>query len=124
VSVSFAAQVQVSGVPLPTGRPETVDASPAAQELKRRLSLAVQDYVMGLSFGDPVRAAEVIYALMSVPGVDDVRGLELLRWPGSPDETGPSAGLQRVPAGQNVTLAATSIAAYAERLDLLRIVTR
>lgn len=122
VSVSLAADVLVAGVPLPPGGTDVVNASAAATALKHRLSEQVRSYVMGLSFGDPVRAAEVTYALMSVPGVQDVRGLELLRWPGTPD--GYPGGTVRLAAGQNAEVGPTSIPTYVEQFDLLRIVTR
>jgi hypothetical protein len=124
VSVSFAADVLVGGVPLPPGSRDAIGGSPAAVQLKRSMSEQVRAYVMGLSFGEPVRAAEVTYALMSVPGVQDVRGLELLRWPGPPDETGLPGAIQRLGAGQNVTVGPTSIPSYVEQLDGMRIVTR
>ncbi|WP_462187019.1 MULTISPECIES: hypothetical protein [unclassified Frankia] len=93
VSVSLSADILVRDVPLPSGGTQVVNASPAAQELKCRLSEQVRGYVMGLSFGEPVRAAEVSYALMSVPGVQDVRDLALLCWPGDLDDAGvPGAG--------------------------------
>jgi hypothetical protein len=86
--------------------------------------------VTGLSFGEPVRAAEVTTVLMSEPGVFDVRGLTLLRWPTPvepgddlPADAGPG-GPVRIGFGENVDVDAFSIPAYVELLDELRIVAR
>jgi len=124
VAVSIAADLLVSGIPLPPGSRSVVDSSPAARDLKRRMSERIRAYVADLSFGEPVRAAEVTYALMSVPGVEDVRNLELLRWPGPPEVTGAPGGIVRLAAGQNVVVGQTSIPTYVEQPDQLRIMTR
>ena len=73
-----------------------------------------------------MRAAEVTAALMAEPGVQDVRGLTLLRWP-APVERGDGArgwAGRPDPFGENIPVDSASIPAYVELLDALRIVTR
>jgi hypothetical protein len=130
VNVSLQADLVIRDVPLPAGSLDSVNASAAAQALKARLSERVRRYVTGLSFGEPVRAAEVTTVLMSEPGVFDVRGLTLLRWPTPvepgddlPADAGPG-GPVRIGFGENVDVDAFSIPAYVELLDELRIVAR
>ena len=131
VNVSFQADLVVRDVPLPVGSLDTVNSSAAALALEARLSERVRRYVTGLSFGEPVRAAEVTRVLMSEPGVQDVHGLALLRWPGPVEaagSTGPDAGTQAGPVrlglGENVTVPPSGIPTYVELLDRLRIVAR
>jgi len=71
----------VRGLPLPSGPAASVNASEPARALKARLLRRVRSYVDGLQFGEPVRHAEVTWALMNEPGVADVRNLQLLRYP-------------------------------------------
>jgi hypothetical protein len=129
VNVSLAADLVIAGVPLPAGSLDTVNASPPALALKARLSERVRRYITGLTFGQPVRAAEVTAVLMAEPGVQDVRGLTLLRWPvpigADPGQgVGTDGGPQRLPFGENVTVNSASIPNYVEQLDTLRIVGR
>jgi hypothetical protein len=131
VNVSLEADLVVRDIPLPAGSIDAVNNSPAAVTLKTRLSERVRSYVTGLSFGEPVRAAEVTRALMSEPGIRDVQGLVLLRWPtpidtqlaGSASLT-PPAGPVRVGLGDNVVVPPSSIPTYVELLDRMRIVAR
>ena len=132
-AVSFAADVLVAGVPLPGGGDRVVNASDAAATLKQRLSDRVRRYVGGLSFGEPVRAAEVVHGLMDEPGVVDVRNLTLVRAPVLVDDdvpaelVGPGDDLVRavrLGVGENYDVGASSIPGYVQRLDLLRLVTR
>lgn len=65
----------------------------------------MQGYVESLSFGEPVRFAEVMWAMMNEPGVVDVQGLVLE----------PSPLPQHAPApvaGENVTIKPTQIATF------------
>jgi hypothetical protein len=116
VGVAVAADVVVSGLPLPNE--PTVDASVAAQQLKRRLMDRVAAYVGGLGFGDPVRAAEVTWAMMSEPGVADVQNLRLLRYPPQFDTLaftgGPPPDVQQTGSGENVELSGVEIAELVE----------
>jgi hypothetical protein len=81
IAVGIAADLVVRGLPLPAGPRSVVNASPEALELKRRLLERVRRYIDGLQVGEPVRAAEVTWALMSEPGIADVRKLRLLVYP-------------------------------------------
>lgn len=81
VAIGIAADLVVRGLPLPAGSRATVNASEPAAALKRRLLARVRRYVDALGFGEPVRAAEVTWALMNEPGIADVRDLRLLRYP-------------------------------------------
>jgi hypothetical protein len=81
IGVGIQCNLVVKGLPLPTGSVQTVNASSAAKELKRRLLLRVQSYVDGLKFGEQVRTSEVTWALMNEPGVADVQDLRLVRYP-------------------------------------------
>ena len=67
---------------------------------------------------------------MSEPGVYDVQGLTLLRWPTPiepgedlPVDSGPG-GPVKIGFGENVNVDAFSIPTYVELLDELRIVSR
>lgn len=84
VGVGVSAKLVVRGLPLPTGPAATVNASAAAAELRARLHARLQRYVDGLLFGEPVRVSEVIWALMSEPGMADVRDVHLLQFPAAP----------------------------------------
>lgn len=84
VCVGVAANLVVRGLPLPTGPAATVNASAAAAELRARLHARLQRYVDGLPFGEPVRVSEVIWALMSEPGIVDARNVQLLQFPAAP----------------------------------------
>lgn len=92
VSVGVAADLVVRGLPLPTGPAAVVNASAAARELRLRLHGRIQRYVDALSFGEPVRTSEIVFALMSEPGIVDARDVKILSWPAEPvPATDPSA---------------------------------
>jgi hypothetical protein len=116
VGVAVAADLVVSGVPLPNE--PTVDASIGAQRLKQRLMDRVAGYVGGLGFGDPVRAAEVTWAMMSEPGIADVQNLSLLRYPPQFDTLaftgGPPPDVQQTGSGENIELTGVEIAEFVE----------
>jgi hypothetical protein len=119
VGIGIAADVLVSGLPLPTGSADTVNASATARSLKARLLDRVRGYVEGLGFGEPVRAAEVTAVLLGEPGVVDVQGLTLLAFPpvryGDDDffEPTPTAPAQ-FSLGANVVLQASQIAVFVD----------
>jgi hypothetical protein len=122
VGVGLQADLVVDGVPLPTGTPQTVNQSQAAAELKARLVDRVRKYIDALSFGEPVRAAEVTWALMSEPGIADVRNLRLLRYPANFDAVslvGDSIPdtVQTLGYGDNVELGAGEIAETVEETE-------
>lgn len=81
VSIGIACELSVSGLPLPGGSRSALNGSEPALALKQRLLERAVRYVDSLGFGEPIRAAEVTWALMNEPGVDDVRDLTLLRYP-------------------------------------------
>jgi hypothetical protein len=119
VGVGIAGEVVVGGVPLPAGSAETVNDSAVARTLKVRLLGRVRAYVEGLAFGEPVRAAEVIKALMNEPGVVDVRGLVLRAFPplryGDEDFFIPTPTTpQSFFCGFNVNLQANEIAVFVD----------
>jgi hypothetical protein len=119
VAVSIAGEVFVSGLPLPSGSRETVNDSAVARTLKGRLLDRVRGYVEGLGFGEPVRAAEIIRALLNEPGVVDVRGLVLRAFPplryGNRDFFEPKPALpQPFFCGINVELQANQIAVFVD----------
>lgn len=127
VGVGIQADLVVTGLPLPTGTAETVNASQAARDLKQRLLDRVRGYVDTLGFGEPVRASEVTWALMSEPGIADVRSLRLLRYPPAFDAISFGSGqipknVQRTACGENVSLNATEIAEFVDDPVGLRIV--
>ena len=81
VFAGIAADLVVTGIPLPRTSTGVVNDSDAAKNFKRALLDRVQRYVDTLDFGEPVRFSEVTFALMSEPGLADVRNLRLLRSP-------------------------------------------
>jgi hypothetical protein len=127
VGVGIAANLVVSGVPLPTGTASTVNGSPAAVDLKQRLLDRAGSYVNGLSFGDPVRASELTWALMGEPGIADIQELRLLRYPAHFDELIFTQGdlpspISAIGCGENLALSATEIAVFVDDASQLQIV--
>ena len=113
VGVGVTATLVVSGLPVPSGTQQTVNASAAALALKERLLARVAAYFDSLSFGEPVRTAEVTWTLMSEPGVVDVRDLRLLRFPPSFDAISfvlSGTGAELVGCGDNIELEVDQIA--------------
>ncbi len=111
VGVGVAAKLVVRGLPLPTGNVAAVNGSAAAAALRARLHARLQRYVDALPFGEPVRHAEIIWTLMSEPGIADAREVRLLRYPATTGAPGAPAVL---PVGQNLDLSADSIPAYVD----------
>lgn len=79
VGVGIVAQLVVDGEPLPRGDRATVNASDAAVQFKARLLERVRSYLGNLSFGEPVRASQVTWAMLNEPGLSDVIDLRLAR---------------------------------------------
>jgi hypothetical protein len=122
VGIGVEAKLVVRGLPLPTGSLATVNASTAAAELRARLHDRLRGYIDQLPFGEPVRAAEVLWSLMNEPGIADVVDLRLVRFPADAstlDTSSPPTGdgAQRLEPGQNAVLAANQIPVYADRDD-------
>ncbi|MFE6868112.1 baseplate J/gp47 family protein [Kitasatospora sp. NPDC057692] len=77
-------------------------------QLKARLLARVAEYVDGLGLGEEVRHAAVLAAMMAEPGIADVTGLTLAKYP-------PALGAAAAPAGgPNLRLAANEIAVLVE----------
>lgn len=120
VGVAIQAKLVVKGEPLPAGDRASVNASPAAQALKARLIERVRSYIGALSFGEPVRAAHVSWAMLNEPGIEDVIDLRLSRMMPSTtalDFTGSvtdAAALQAsmLPEGDNLTLTRDQVAVF------------
>ena len=128
VGIGLRADISVRGIPMPTGSRATVNASAAAAALKQRLLQRVRRYVEALSFGEPVRTAEVTWALMNEPGVSDVQNLELLRYPPSFDAVDVTASPppslpQAFACGLNVTLQGNQIAAFVDDPSTITVVS-
>jgi hypothetical protein len=127
VGVGIAADLVIRGLPLPSGSRDAVNQSEAARNLKARLLARVRRYIDNLEFGTPVRAAEVVWAIMNEPGVADMKELKLLRYP--PDfeavdfgQAPAPAGVQEVDCGKNIDLQVNEIAVFVEDPSRLRII--
>jgi hypothetical protein len=121
VGVGLQAKLVVKGLPLPSGSRATVNSSQAARELRERIYARLRRYIDGLAFGEPVRAAEIMWTIMNEPGVVDVRDLTLLRYPagfaalnlGAAD-AGTAIALQRFNCGANVDLQSSEIPVFVD----------
>jgi hypothetical protein len=126
VGIGVHAELAVRNLPLPTGSPTVVNASPAAVALKDRLLRRVGRYVDDLGFGDPVRYSEVMWALMNEPGIADVRDLRIVRYPPGFDtvdfgssQTNPAP--EELDCGGNVDLQVNQIPRFVDSADGLGI---
>lgn len=81
VNVGVRAEIVVDGIPLPSGDRASVNASPAAQALKRRIAERIKGYVESLGFGEQVSPAKISWAILNETGVADVRQIRLTRYP-------------------------------------------
>lgn len=127
VGVGVEGKLVVKGLPLPNGSSAAVNASPAASAFKARLLSRMRQYVDNLEFGDPVRAAESIWAIMNEPGAADIRDFKLLRYPPGFDAIDLAAGtdldaVQKFECGQNVTLRGNEIAVFVDDATGLTII--
>lgn len=127
VSVGIAADLVVEGLPLPTGSGAVVNDSVPAIDLKQRLLQRVRNYLHDLQFGETVRWSEVMWALMSEPGIADVKNLCLLRYPpgfASVDfaETPPPTLVEEFGCEQNIELKKNQIAVFVDDDSRLTIV--
>ncbi|HKE86174.1 MAG TPA: hypothetical protein VKB50_20580 [Vicinamibacterales bacterium] len=124
VFAGVAADLVVTGIPLPRTSTAVVNDSDAAKNFKRALLDRVQRYIDTLDFGEPVRFSEVTFALMSEPGLADVRNLRLLRSPprlGAVKELGGRI-FSELPLGENLTVGVSEIAMFADDFALMTIV--
>jgi hypothetical protein len=127
LGIGVQAELVVQGLPLPSGSRATVNASEPAQALKERLLSRLRRYVENLGFGEPVRHSEVVWALMSEPGIADAREVRLLRYPAAFEELdfgNPVAekAVQKLGCGDNATLDVNQIAVLVDDPDRLQII--
>jgi hypothetical protein len=126
IGVCVHADLIVRGVPMPSGSKAVVNASAPAQALKARLNERLRRYIDSLSFGEPVRASEVIWAIMSEPGIADVQNVQLLRYPPTSSQLSFSAAPPTGPAGPgpglNIDLTINQIADFVDTATELTIV--
>lgn len=119
VFFSIQADVVTSGVPLPAGAVASRNLSPSALALKQRLADRVHAVVDGLALSEPVRAAAISAAMMAEPGVVDVVGLHLVRFPCPVDRVGSGETLgtstEVLDLDENLTLGADQIAVFVEQ---------
>jgi hypothetical protein len=122
VGVALLGELVVKGVPLPSGSRATVNNSQAARELIQRIFARLVRYIDDLPFGEPVRAAEITWAIMNEPGIVDVRNLVLLRCPPNFTAMDFSQGVptvaQRFANGQNVPMGADEIPVFVDVVGL------
>jgi hypothetical protein len=127
VYLGIAAQLVVRGIPLPGNTRAAMNASPLAAALKKRLLQRIQAYLDTIQFGEPVRLAEITWAIMSEPGIVDVIGLNLVRYPGQLESFVGAAlnpnqpGVQRI-SNENLTLQGSQIPVLVEYIDGLSII--
>jgi len=124
VFAGIAADLVVTGIPLPRTSTDVVNDSDAAKNFKRALLDRVQRYVDTLDFGEPVRFSEVTFALMGEPGLADVRNLRLLRSPPRVGDVKELGGriFSELPRGENLTVGVSEIAMFADDFALMTIV--
>lgn len=127
IGIGIEAKLVVQGLPLPTGPAATLNNSAAVTALKARLLVRLRRYIDGLRFGDPVRAAEVVWVLMNEPGIADVHDFKLLHYPPGFDSVdfGSDAALpdiQKFDCGQNVRLQSNQIAVFVDDLSGLVVI--
>lgn len=120
VGVGFSCNLYVEGLPIPGGTTTAVNASDEAIALKGRIGDRVRRYVQSLAIGEPVRIAEINWAIMEEPGVVDVKQLRLYRFPGQLSVNGnaDTAGAPQYFQGeQDVVISATEIADFVDSFD-------
>jgi hypothetical protein len=126
IGVAIRAQLVVDGIPLPSGGRQKVNDSAAAAAFKRRLADRVGRYIDGLKFGEPLRASEVVWAMMNEPGLADVLNLQLVRFPpgfvGAAFSQGVPPAAQALPKNENLRLQAQQIASFIDDVSGLEIV--
>ncbi|RUN74792.1 hypothetical protein EJC47_19750 [Sphingomonas sp. TF3] len=127
VYVGVRANLVIEGIPLPSGDRATVNASAPALAFKQRLLERCRGYVDRLEFGEQVSPAKISWALMSEPGVVDVRDLRLLRYPLPPSEidfAGPASAnaVDLLGCGEAAALAGNQIAQFIDNPTDLTII--
>jgi hypothetical protein len=120
ISVGVSADLVVRGLPLPTGPSAVVNASAAARDLRARLHARLERYLDSIAFGEPVRVSEIVFCLMSEPGIVDARDVRLLSYPAEPipatDPKAPAPPANPVvveaAAGANLELGSEQVPVY------------
>lgn len=126
VWIGVSANLVIDGLPLPRSKGAIIDDADVVVALKNRLLQRVNAYVERLEFGEPVRAAEVTWAIMSEPGVVDVQNLRLVRFEPSYGSIAPSSVTRGYVAqmygfGENVKIGAAQIASFVDNAALLKV---
>ncbi len=126
VGVAVQASLVVDGIPLPAGGKKKVNDSAAAAAFKQRLLERMRRYVENLKCGEPVRASELVWAMMNEPGLADVQNLRLVRFPadieGAGYAQGAPAGAQTLQPSENLALQGHQIATFIDDATGLDIV--
>lgn len=127
VAIAVEADIKVRGIPMPSGTRQTINTSEAAIALKNRILTRIDSYISNLSFGQPIRASEITWAIMSEPGIADVQNLTLIQYPKGFHEltiaelSNSRANSQIYSHGRNVPIQATQIAELITQLHLITI---
>lgn len=123
IGIGMGCIITVGGLPIPGGTPKAVNDSPEAVDLKGRIFDRIRRYVQGLSIGEPVRYAEVLWAIMEEPGVIDAKQLRLRRYPPTLAGTNFAAStddaVQEFVSEQDVPISPGEIADLVDSLELL-----
>ena len=126
IGICVQADLVVRGIPMPSGSKAVVNASAPAQALKARLNERLRRYIDSLTFGEPVRVSEVIWAIMSEPGVTDLQNVQLQRYPPTLEQidfTTPPANAPSGPGcGMNIDLTTNQIADFVDTATELTII--
>jgi hypothetical protein len=127
IYVGVRAELIVDGIPLPSGDRASVNGSPAAQALKRRVLQRVGGYIANLGFGEQVSPSKITWVMMNETGIADVRNLSLTRYPKPANgigflEPADKAAVQVLGSGVGIKPASEEIAVYIDDVDALTIV--
>ncbi len=119
VGIGIQANLVVQGLPLPSGSSQSVNASAAAAALRQRIYTRLKQYIDGLTFGEPVRASEVIWTIMNEPGVADVLDLVIRRYPQDLnamtfDQAVVAGSYASIGDGQNIQLQSNQIPVFVD----------
>ena len=128
VGVGVAADLVVQGLPTP-GRAATrrVNASPAGARAQGPPATPPRAVRRRPRFGEPVRSAEIIWALMNEPGIADVRrpaaaALSDRAWKQSTSARAGAPGVEELDCGANLELRANQVPVLVEDTSGLAIV--
>jgi hypothetical protein len=124
VFAGIACDLVVTGIPLPRTSTGIANESDAARTFKAGLLERVRRYVDTLDFGEPVRFSEITYALMTQPGLADVRNLRILRSPPRFGQVTTLAGrdFTELECGENLSVGVSEIATFVDDFSLMKIV--